>query len=248
MLAAERQKKIIELIREQGSVQVEQLAQQLNVSTMTIRRDLVKLQKDAQIQRCHGGAVMKEEITYAEKQSSNTPAKQRIAQYSRNLVKEGDCVFLDAGTTTYEIAKQIKSIPGIIIVTNDLEIALLLKNSEASVFICGGEIQKSTGSVFCYHAMNMLNDFRFDAGFFGAACVNEHFEVMTPTSAKLRIKREIPKKCTCSYLVVDDSKFEKQAMTCINHLSDYTAVITDRAFNEEERVELKKHNINAIEV
>ena len=246
MLAAERQSRIVEIVQEQGSVQVETLAQELNVSAMTIRRDLLKLQKDDVLKRCHGGAVVKRETTYADKQTSHKDAKIRLANKCVMMVNDGDTVFLDAGTTTYEIAKLVKDIAGIMIVTNDLEIARLLNNSEAEVFICGGHIQKETGSMFGHHATQMLADFKFDIGFFGAASINNEFEVMTPTVEKMWLKRQTPKQCTKSYLVVDQSKFGRQAMSKINHLGDFTGVITDKVFNKEETEKLISLGANII--
>ncbi len=240
MLAAQRQSKIVELVQEKGSVQVEELAQELNVSAMTIRRDLVKLQKEDVLKRCHGGAVAKQEVTYADKQTSCMDTKRRLAKISASLVGKGDTVFLDAGTTTFEIARLIKDIPEVMIVTNDLEIAQLLKNSEAELFICGGHVQKSTGSMFGHYATQMLEDFKFDIGFFGAASINEDFEVMTPTIDKMWLKRHTPKQCRKSYLVADESKFGKQAMSRINDLGDYTGIVTDKEFTEDEQEKLEK--------
>ena len=77
MLAAERQAMIVELIRENGSVQVDELARELNVSSMTIRRDLVKLENSNMIERCHGGAVAKQEVAYEKKQTSNKKSNCR---------------------------------------------------------------------------------------------------------------------------------------------------------------------------
>lgn len=248
MLAAERQAKIVELVREQGSVQVEELAQELNVSAMTIRRDLVKLQEEDRLTRCHGGAVIKEEVTYADKQTSNIDAKKELAKKAAAFVKPGDTVFLDAGTSTYEIAKLIKDIEDLMVVTNDLEIARLLNGSEADVVICGGKIQKSTGSMFDRYATKMLEDFQFDVGFFGAASINDKFEVMTPTLDKMWLKREVPKKCTKSYLVADESKFHRQARTKINHLADFTGVITNQKFEKKERELLEKTGCHTIEI
>lgn len=242
MLAAERQAMIVELVQQKGSAQVDELAKELKVSPMTIRRDLVKLQENNVIERCHGGAVAKQEVTYADKQTSHKKEKELLAKICFPLVSEGDTVFLDAGTTTYEIAKLIKDMRGILIVTNDLEIAQLLKKSEAELFICGGSIQKETGSMFGRYATQMLADFKFDVGFFGAASINDDFEVTTPTFDKMWLKRYTPMQCEKSYLVVDRSKFGQQAMTRINHLGDYTGVITDREFTSEEQKKLEKLN------
>lgn len=240
MLAAERQAKIIEMIKSKGSVQVEDLAQELKVSAMTIRRDLVKLQEEGKVERCHGGAVAKQEVNYAKKQTSHRNVKERLAGKCASFVSEGDTIFLDAGTTTYEIAKRIKEIPGILIVTNDLEIARLFMDSEVEVFVCGGRVQKATGSMFDRYAAGLLADFKFDIGFFGAASINEAYEVTTPTVEKMWIKRETPKQCEKAYLVVDHSKFDRQAMVRVNHLKDYTAVVTDYKFCKEELEELRK--------
>lgn len=248
MLAAERRAKIVELVREQGSVQVEELAQELHVSAMTIRRDLVKLQEEDRIQRCHGGAVIKEEATYADKQTSNIDAKKELAKKAASFVKPGDTIFLDAGTTTYEIAKLIKEMEEIMVVTNDLEIARLLNTSAATVMICGGMIQKSTGSMFDRYATQMLSDFQFDIGFFGAASINDAFEVTTPTIEKMWLKREVPKRCTKSYLVVDESKFHRQARTRINRLNDFSGVITNAGFEKNDRETLRKSGCQIIEV
>ena len=104
MLAAERQTEIIRLIEAKGSVQVDELARELRVSAMTIRRDLVKLEESGRIERCHGGAVAKQEVSYEDKQVQNQREKNKIADRCAGLVSSGDTVFLDAGTTTYEIA------------------------------------------------------------------------------------------------------------------------------------------------
>ncbi|WP_373265227.1 DeoR/GlpR family DNA-binding transcription regulator [Hungatella hathewayi] len=240
MLMAERQLKILEILQDCGSVQVEELAKELEVSSMTIRRDLEKLQNDGLIERCHGGAVSKTEVNYAVKSVSNHMQKVRIAEKGAEFVKEGTTVFLDAGTTTYEIANCIMELPNLTIVTNDLEIALLLKNSRAELYFCGGFIQKSTGSALGYYATQMMENFRFDTGFFGAAAIDEELQVLTPTIDKAFLKRQLVKQCQRSFLAVDDSKFHKQGMNRINSLADYTGVITDHVLSNLEKENAKK--------
>ena len=146
---------------------------------------------------------------------------------------------MDAGTTTYEIARRIMNIDNIMIITNDLEIANLVKNSEADLFMCGGSVQKSTGSTYGHYTANMLADFRFDKGFFGAASIDYGFEVTTPTIEKMCLKRETLKHCDEAYLVVDESKFYKRSVVRINHLGDYTAVITNKRFDKKEAEKLR---------
>ncbi len=147
MLAAERQAMIVELMKENGSVQVDELAKELNVSSMTIRRDLMKLESGNMINGVMEVRSRNKRLLMT-KQTSNKNSKEAIARKCVEFVHPQDSVFLDAGTTTCEIAKLIRDIPDIIIVTNDLEIAQVLKNSDAKVYICGGMVQKETGSLF----------------------------------------------------------------------------------------------------
>jgi len=237
MLMAERQLKILGMIQDNGSVQVEELAKKLDVSHMTIRRDLEKLQKDGLIERCHGGAVNKTEVNYAVKSVSNHTQKEKIALKAAEFIRSGTTIFLDAGTTTYEIAKHIMEYENMTVVTNDLEVALLLKSSRVELFICGGYIQKSTGSAVGYYATQMMENFRFDMGFFGAAAIDKAF-----------LKRQLAHQCQQSFLVVDDSKFNRQGMNFINKLSDYTGIITDHEFKETEKTLLRKEGARIITV
>lgn len=248
MLMAERQLKILGIIQDNGSVQVEELAKELDVSPMTIRRDLEKLQKDGLIERCHGGAVNKTEVNYAVKSISNHGQKEKIAKKGAEFVRQGTTIFLDAGTTTFEIAKRIMNLSSLTVVTNDLEIALLLKNSRAELYLCGGYVQKSTGSTIGYYATQMMENFRFDTGFFGAAAINEEFHVLTPTIDKAFLKRQLAGQCQQSFLVVDDSKFSRQGVNRINCLADYSGVITDHDFKENEKAVLRKQGARIITV
>lgn len=246
MLAEERSSKIISIIKDKGTVRVDELARKLDVSLMTIRRDLEKLKNEGIIERCHGGAILKTEISYEEKRSLHVDEKQKIAQRCAKMVRKNDTVFLDAGTTTYEIAKLICSIPSIAIITNDIEIARFLIDSKVRLILCGGTVQKSTGSMISDFAIHMMEDIRTEIAFIGAASIDDEFNVLTPTSNKAMFKRTVCRYSNRSYLAVDSSKFGKQALLKVNHLSDYTGVVTDKNFTDLERELIKKQNINIL--
>ncbi len=246
MLPAERHLKIIELISKNGSVQVEDLASLLDVSLMTIRRDLEKLRLEGRIDRCHGGAIIKREVPYTEKRSHETQEKKLIAEKSLEFIKKGNAIYLDAGTTTYEIASAIKDIPALTVVTNDMEIANLLLHSNVNLMICGGTIQKSTGSMVGALANEMMENMRVDVAFLGAMSIDDQYHVLTPTLDKAIMKRTICRNAKEKYLVVDSKKFGRQALMKINDLSDYTGVITTRKFNAEETKRLRDMRITII--
>lgn len=241
MLAAERQAKIVELVKDRGSVLVEELAMELQVSPMTIRRDLEKLHQENVIERCHGGAVVKQEISYSDKKVHNRPVKEAIAHQCFEFVNEGDVVFLDAGTTTYEIAVDLLKFKNLTVVTNDLQIANILQKSEFNLMICGGSVQKETGSTTGAFAIQMLQRFRFDVGFFGATSINDMLEIMNPTVDKAFFKQSALERCDRAYLAVDASKFNRQAMSKVNDISDYTAIVTDYHFSERMKKKIMEN-------
>ncbi len=248
MLPVERHLKIIEILSVKGSVQVDKLAKLLDVSLMTIRRDLEKLKQEGRIDRIHGGAVIKREVPYTEKRSLELDVKHKIAELSSKLVKKGDVVYLDAGTTTHEIANAIKDIPNLTIVTNDIEIANVLLKSLANLIICGGVIQKSTGSMVGSLAIQMVASLRMDIAFMGAQSIDDSFNVLTPTMDKAVMKQTICDNSKEKYLVVDSSKFGRQALIKINNLSDYTGVITNKKFTAEEEKKLKEMRATIISI
>ena len=248
MLAAERHLKIIEIISKSGSVQVEELAKTLDVSLMTIRRDLEKLRQEGRIDRCHGGAIMKREVPYLEKRVKETEAKHKIAELSAKLVRKGNVVYLDAGTTTYEVAKAIVDIPNLTVITNDLEIAEFFLTSNANLMICGGIVQKSTGSMVGAFANQFMENMRVDVAFLGAQTIDDQFSVLTPTVEKAIMKQTICRNSKEKFLVVDSSKFGKQALVRINDLSSYTAVITNKQFTPEEEKKLQEMRVTIFPV
>lgn len=248
MSALERQDKIIELVSKTGSIQVERLAEILDVSQMTIRRDLEKLKGEGIIERRHGLAVIKEEVTYREKLISRMDEKKMLAKACASLVKAGDTVFLDSGTTIYGIAELIKDIPNLTVITNDIEIGSLLHKSSVELMICGGFVQKETGSICGSFANQMMNYVQVGIAFMGAMSIDQQFNILTPTLDKATLKRMIVKNASKSYLVVDQSKFNRKALMKINHMKDYTGVVTTRKFTGEEMKRIKEQNIHLIPV
>ena len=248
MLPAERHMKIIEIISETGSAGVDQLSKLLDVSPMTIRRDLNILQEHNLVERSHGGAIIKQEINYGTKRDTRHSEKIAIAKKCAEFVKEGDTLYLDAGTTTYEIANQIKNLNDLTVITNDLEIASLLVNSDVELFVCGGNVQKSTRSMYGMFANQMIENFRINLGFFGAMSIDNHYNILTPTMEKASFKRIVLDSCQRSILAVDDSKFNRKSFLKINNLNDYTGIVTNKKFTKEELKKIEASNIRLIVV
>jgi DeoR/GlpR family transcriptional regulator of sugar metabolism len=250
VLAEERYTRIMTILKDRGFVKVDDLAQILNVSDMTIRRDLDRCQERGILQRCHGGAVMnRPEISFEDKSGENREIKKSIARTASAFVEEGMTVFLDAGTTVFEIAQLIRHIPRLTIVTDDVHIMYSLLNSRAELISIGGVVHKKTGCALGRFSEQMVEQMHFDISFIGTNVVDSSFCTMTPTLEKMFFKRMILRHSGLSYLVADHSKFNKKALYMIDGLEEFSGVITDYVFNTEEqkRVAEKKICIVAVE-
>ena len=144
MFAIERQKRITELLGKEGPVSVSKLSSEFGVAEETVRRDLEKLEKQEKLLRTHGGAVPvddnKREPSLERRKRLNVEAKERVASVAAELISPGDTVFLDASTTTYFIAREIKNMENITVITNSLETIACLSESRGIRLIGTGGI------------------------------------------------------------------------------------------------------------
>lgn len=225
MNAWERRNRIVNELKTNSSVEVEELASLLSVSSMTIRRDLTILEKEHRLERVHGGAILKNELSYKKKKTMYKEEKKEIAKKALVFIENNSFVFLDAGTTVYELAKLLDKFTNLVVCTTDLEIALLLKDSKHRVIVCGGDLQKETGSVLGEYTTNMVSDFRFELAFFGASSISDNNDVTTPSIAKVMLKRKIMENSKKNILLCDKSKFGKEAMFKICSIRDFDEVL-----------------------
>ena len=232
-----RKKRIIEELSVKGKVDILDLVKLLDVSAMTIRRDLDELEKQKKLIRTHGGAAIPEAIiaeqSYIQKISEAHPQKMEIAEIAIGLVKDGMTVFLDSGTTNFEIAKRLKQRENLTIVTNDIKIAAELMDSKVVVIMLGGKIQNGVGAVFGSYAENMLKEIHVDILFLGAHAVHPTLGITSATLEKASIKRMMINSSEVVYLVVDAQKFGKKAFAKIASIDSVTAIITDQTLPAE---------------
>jgi DeoR family transcriptional regulator, fructose operon transcriptional repressor len=252
MLGEERLAQLHKMILANKSVTIDELSRSFQVTPMTIRRDLDKLCENYPIiKRCHGGVIVATEVNIEEnleiKRTMNTQEKQSIAQRAFQEISNNDTIYLDAGSTVSELAKLIAdSDLRLTILTNDIEIARILRNSSSEVILTGGVIQKSTGCLIGSLAEEMLNKIKLKIAFMGATAINENFEVLTPSIEKRSMKPKIIENAMKSYLLVDKDKFNKYSTYVIYSLKDFTGVITDKEFVDAEKAILMQQEINIV--
>lgn len=245
MLPAERRNYIINVIRSKGKVEVDNLAQQLKVSPMTIRRDLALLAEQGFIDRTHGGAVLpsvlSKEEPYQSKETALIEQKQRIGQEAAKLVQDGQVIILDSGTTTLEIAKEIKNLKDLTVVTNDLKIALeLSETTDFQVFCTGGIVQNGVASLMGTHAASFLSGIKADITFLGTSAVDLEWGITTPNLEKATLKQRMMAAADKVVLVTDYRKFGQRAFAQIAKITDIDLLVCDDGLKETTIAQLKK--------
>jgi DeoR family fructose operon transcriptional repressor len=230
MIANSRQLEIIELLSLKGAVTVEELSLKFNVSKMTIRRDLERLEESKLLQRTHGGAFINRtllrELTYHEKTLENSDIKRCIATEVIKHVEPNSTIFLDAGTTTYEIASMLPS-ENLTVITNDIRIASQVMLSENKVIFLGGLIQKETGSTTDYSAMKALENYNIDLSIIATSSIDSEFYLCTPEPDRQMFKKSAITSATKRILVVDSSKFYSKSLYRISNMREFDLIITD---------------------
>ena len=251
MMGEERRAQILQIVRSEGRVKVIELANLFNTSEVTIRIDLNELHQRGLVLRSHGGAVLPDTILREspvyERAKAHSEEKRRIGKMAATLIQDGETIILDSGTTTLEIARQIKKKQGLQIITNGVNIAAeLLDARGAQIFILGGSVVKEAASITGRFTEEMMDQFSADKMFLsGAGCDPEfgvsgaHVEETMVNRAMMRISREI-------ILVADASKFSKRGMSRIAPFSEIDTVISDTSLREEIQEKLRSMGCNLI--
>lgn len=251
MMAEERRTQILQIVRSEGRARVNELASRFSSSAVTIRNDLNELHQRGLVLRSHGGAVLPEKILREspvyERLKAQSEEKRRIGAEAATLIHDGETIILDSGTTTLEIARQIKSKQGLQVITNGVNIAAeLLDARGVQTFMVGGTIRSDSASIVGRSAEEMFEQFSADKLFLSGAGCDPDFGVSGANldetmvnRAMLRIAREI-------ILVADASKFSKRSMVRIAAFSEIDIVISDSGLRPEVQDKVRGFGCNLI--
>jgi DeoR family transcriptional regulator of aga operon len=249
MLIDERRHHILELIQLQGRVLVGELSKELGISQITIRKDLDHLQAKGFVQRSHGGALRIQtstmvDLALQEKQERNSDEKQKIAAAAVKMIKEGDCIILDSGTTTSAIATGLKQFKQLTIITNALNIAADLAGTDFEVILIGGALRKNSLSLVGPLAEDNLEEMHADILFLGVDGLDLESGITTPNFLESRVNRAMVKAATQVVVVCDSSKLNRRSLSRIAPLSAIHHLITDRKLPNEAAEALRGQNIS----
>ncbi len=258
MLALERKNMILALLKKQRIIKASRLLEYMpDISKMTLWRDIKKLENEGLIKRLHGGLMLNEiedeekiecEDEFGNRIKIHVEEKKSIAEKAARLVKEGETIILDAGTTSYYVANIIKNIPNIKIITNNVEIASSIRfASNIEVLLTGGLLTRETSALVGPKAIDFFNDFVADWFFFSAAGFDIKKGVLDINVSAVEIKKAMLKVSRRAVLLLDYSKFFNQGNYIIAKLEDLYYIITDNHKISRQTVEtFKPKNINVL--
>ena len=249
MLTEERFAKIVKIVNQEGTVTVLELAQAIGISESTIRRDLNQLDKLGRIRKVHGGATAAvlmsdgHERNMQEKYSRNIEEKRAIAAYAATLVHPNDFVFLDAGSTTEQMAEYLEENTAFY-VTNGITLAQKLAARGFKTMLLAGRVKASTDAVIGMEAVSSLARYHFTKGFFGTNVITVAEGFTTPDLEEAANKRAAMEHCRQCYVLADNSKFDTLSNVSFGELSK-AKIITTRG---NVRLKDYKQHTEVIEV
>jgi len=249
MLAEERRNRILELLKENRFVSVNELHDGLRVSRETIRRDINRLASENRLIKTHGGAqsVNKEEPAFAERMDANVEAKRAIGRKAAELVPDGATVIIDSGTTCLCTAEALSERLGLTIITNDIHVASTLTGrNDNRVLLLGGEVIAGESATMGHDTTAMLSNYLADFSFIGISSISDNGMLSDYTRAAAEMRGAMIAQAHMPILIGDHDKFGWSARVRIQGIEKVSRVITDRKPDPAIVKSLKLHDIDLV--
>jgi len=248
LLNEERRREILEVLHRDGRVLVKDLARRFRISQITIRKDLEFLDGQGVIQRTHGGALPVQggallDPTLREKEKLHRKQKIQIAQAAARLVEEGQSVLLDSGTTTTAIARALKDMAQLTVITNALNIAAELAGTHIEVILTGGMLRKNSFSLVGPLAERNLRQLSADVLFLGVDGFDTKAGLFTPNLLESEVNRAMVEVSRRTIAVCDSSKFGRRSLCNIMPVTAVQEVITDKQIPKDDLEALKEAGV-----
>ncbi len=244
----ERHQHILEALKRKGSVQVLDLCQELDVSSVTIRKDLQFLEDKNQLFRTHGGATLTNpyigDRPVIEKVGIKSAEKEKIGQYGAGLIEPNDSILIASGTTVFYLAKNIQPKGNVTVLTSALNVAIEIAHHPGiEVVQLGGIMRKTSSSVTGTYAEKILEDFSCSKLFLGVDGIDLEFGLTTSNILEAQLNRKMIAAARKTIILADSSKFGKRAFGKICDLDGIEQIITDGDVSPHIVTELKAKGI-----
>lgn len=250
-LVPARQARLRDFVRRERSVRVDDICRELNASPATVRRDLEALEKRGQLRRVHGGAISiesrLEEPLFDHKRELAAPEKARIAAYAATLIKAGDTVYLDGGSTLLELARLLVDRHDITVVTNSLRAAMELSSHGPRLILVGGELRRLSQTVVGPLTAALLGQLHFDLAFMGTMGVTAT-GLTTSDPAEAFTKQLVTQAAHRVVLLSDSGKIGHTSFVHSGAVKDLNLIITDKGLKPKEKRALVKAGAHVVAV
>ncbi|MBT2428271.1 DeoR/GlpR transcriptional regulator [Streptomyces sp. ISL-112] len=259
LLAEQRRALILDEVRRRGGVRVNELTRRLNVSDMTIRRDLDALARQGVIEKVHGGAVPVVEASTHEpgfevKSALELSAKEDIARTAAAMARPGSAIALSGGTTTYALARHLLDIPNLTVVTNSVRVADVFHDAQrpaagrgarpgtatATVVLTGG-VRTPSDSLVGPVADRAIDSLHFDLLFLGVHGISAEAGLSTPNLAEAETNRRFVRSARRVVVVADHTKWGTVGLSSFATLDEVDTFVTDAGLAPEAREEIGEH-------
>ncbi|TKR29513.1 DeoR family transcriptional regulator [Luteimonas gilva] len=247
----QRRQQIMQMLVEHGNVQVAELSERFGVSSVTIRADLTHIESQGLATRNHGGASLvrtpPQEQDIREKDALNLPRKERIGALAAQLVKPGDNILIDSGSTTMALARHLRAHRDLTVMTNGLNIAWELAGApHVKLLLTGGVLHPSSLSLHGSQAEASLHSYGFDTLFLGVDGLDLQFGLTTHQEAEASLNHRMVERSRRIVVLTDASKFGRVSLHRIAKLDEIHAIITDDGISAEYREGLQRLGIDVI--
>lgn len=251
MFAIERQEQIVRQIRTNGAVRINELTRQFGVSVETIRRDLLELERQDCLRRVHGGAVgtaaAKQYHRLEERTEENPQQKEELSRYAAGLIREGDVLMVDSGSTAMAFAKMLaERFEHLTVITYSLHVFETLKKKEGfTLYLCAGTFLRDENAFCGPWALQMLEQFHAQTAFLFPSAISLENGVMDYDQELYHLQRAMMTHADRVVFLADSGKFEKSALLKLADVSEAGTFVTDSGLQKEIA---KLYQENGIEI
>jgi DeoR/GlpR family transcriptional regulator of sugar metabolism len=247
VLAAQRRQLILQAVRTGRAAGVVELAQQFDVSEMTVRRDLAHLADQGMLTRVHGGAVSsRDEPPFAQIAVERLSEKERIGRAAAELVRDGQTIMIDIGTTTLQLARNLRERELTVITSNLAVLEELLPCERIELVSLGGVVRRNYRSLVGVLAEDSLRQLSADVAFLGASGVRRDLAVMDTTMVEVPIKRGMIAASRRVVLLADAEKFAMGGVVRVCGPEELDVVVTDAGDEEPALLELARAGVEVV--
>lgn len=227
-----RREDITALVLERGSISVEALAETLNVSTQTIRRDVDALCEGEMVHRLHGRIELSEKYLntpFDQRAGTNLAGKRAIGEAAARLIPDGSSIFISIGSTPLSVAQALRRRRELTVITNNLSAAMALSEEVSNrIILPGGELRLPDRDILGVDVQDFFGRYRAEIGIFGTAGIAEDGGLLEFHAAEVSAREKIKENSQKSMLVVDCSKFGRHAPALGGNIADVDTVILDK--------------------